>query len=200
MEANPQTAWRARRPSSIRLLGALVALVAFALGVIKAVHISAHSIAVAQAPAAVDRFAAHEAGTQAAATLNVDPSHPELRFSTRAVGLSVEADEIATQDLSPTHSTLVRLMRLLGPGVLRLGGDSLDYSWWTAFGESAPAWATSVVTPSDLIELDKLLVATNWSVILGLDLAHFDPGRAASEAHAAERILGSHLLGFEIGN
>jgi hypothetical protein len=91
-------------------------------------------------------------------------------------------------------------MRLLGPGVLRLGGDSLDYSWWTGNGEHPPAWETSVVTPVNLANLDKLLVATGWRVILGVDLGHFDPARAASEAHAAERLLGSRLLGFEIGN
>jgi hypothetical protein len=117
-----------------------------------------------------------------------------------AVGLSVEADELATQDLSSTHESLVALMRLLGPAVLRLGGDSVDFSWWTSSNEPRPPWATSVVTPTDLMDLHQLLVATGWRVILGLDLGHFDPARAASEAYSAETILGSRLLGFEIGN
>jgi hypothetical protein len=91
-------------------------------------------------------------------------------------------------------------MRLLGPGVLRIGGNSLDYSWWTSDDEQPPAWATSVVTPADLTRLRELLAITGWRVILGVDLGHFDPVRAAGEGHIAESILGSRLLGFEIGN
>jgi hypothetical protein len=37
-------------------------------------------------------------------------------------------------------------------------------------------------------------------VILGVDLGHFDPSRAANETQTAKRILGSRLLGIEIGN
>jgi hypothetical protein len=133
-------------------------------------------------------------------TLTVVPGQPGIRFALGAVGLSVEADELATQDLSATHKSLVTLMRLLGPAVLRLGGDSVDFSWWMSSSEPRPPWATSVVTPADLMDLRQLLIATGWRVVLGLDLGHFDPTRAASEAHSAETILGSRLLGFEIGN
>jgi hypothetical protein len=44
------------------------------------------------------------------------------------------------------------------------------------------------------------LAATGWRTILGVDLGHFDPARAADEASFAERILGSRLLALEIGN
>jgi hypothetical protein len=121
-------------------------------------------------------------------------------FALGAIGLSTETRELATQDLSASHSSLVALMRLLGPGVLRIGGNSLDYSWWTSDDEQPPAWATTVITPADLVRLGKLLSATGWRTILGVDLGHFDPTRAADEARVAEHVLGSHLLGFEIGN
>jgi hypothetical protein len=132
--------------------------------------------------------------------LTVEPTHPGTKFAPGSVGLSVEANQLATQDLSANHKSLVALMRRLGPGVLRIGGGSLDYSWWTSDDEQPPVWATSVVTSSDLINLHSLLVAADWRVILGVDLGHFDPARAANEARVAERILGSSLLGFEIGN
>jgi len=35
---------------------------------------------------------------------------------------------------------------------------------------------------------------------LAVNLGHFDPSRAADEVQVAERILGSRLIGFEIGN
>jgi len=121
-------------------------------------------------------------------------------FAPGSIGLSVEADELATSDLSATRGSLVALMRQLGPGVLRLGGNSLDYSWWTSTSEQPPSWATSVITPPDLASLRRLLIATGWRAILGVDLGHFDPARAANEATIAKHTLGSHLLGFEIGN
>jgi len=132
--------------------------------------------------------------------LEVERRHPGGEFARGAVGLSIEARELGAADLSASHASLVALMRLLGPGVLRVGGDSLDYSWWTSSNESAPAWATNVVTPADLIRLRGLLRATGWRAILGVDLGHFDPARAANEVKIADSILGSDVLGIEIGN
>jgi hypothetical protein len=132
--------------------------------------------------------------------LTVAPTHIGKTFALGAVGLSIEAEELYTQDLSTRHRSLVALMRLLGPGVLRVGGNSLDYSWWTSNHAQRPEWATSVITPDDLVRLRELLAATDWRVILGVDLGHFNPASAANEALVAESILGSRLLGFEIGN
>jgi hypothetical protein len=91
-------------------------------------------------------------------------------------------------------------MRLLGPSVLRIGGNSVDFSWWTSNGELPPAWATGTVTPEDISALHGLLVATGWRVLLGVDFGHFEPTRAADEARYARKILGADLLGIEIGN
>jgi len=132
--------------------------------------------------------------------VTISPGRLGTEFALGAVGLSIETEELATQDLNPSHKSLVALMRLLGPGVLRVGGNSLDDSWWTSDAESSPPWATNVVTPGDLAVLKQLLVATGWRVILGVDLGHFAPRRAADETRAASRILGSRLLGVEIGN
>ncbi len=134
------------------------------------------------------------------AVLTVEPSHPGKQLALGAIGLSVEAKELATSDLNADHESLVALMRLLGPAVLRLGGGSADDSWWTSRGEPAPTWATSVVTPTDIEALNRLLAATGWRAILALDLGHFEPSRAADEVRVAGQILGRRLLGFEIGN
>jgi hypothetical protein len=132
--------------------------------------------------------------------VSVVPGPTGREFAPGAVGLSVEADELATQDLNPNDKPLVALMRLLGPGTLRLGGNSLDYSWWTSGGEQPPTWAKSVVSPADLARLREFLAITGWRAILGVDFGHFDPANAADEARFAQSILGSRLLGFEIGN
>jgi hypothetical protein len=132
--------------------------------------------------------------------LTVDSTHLGRSFAPGAIGLSLEAGELASGDISADHKSLVALMRLMGPGVLRLGGNTLDFSWWTSDGEPPPAWATTVITPADLVKLRGLLQATGWRAILGADLGHLDPTRAANEARVAKRILGARLLGLEVGN
>jgi hypothetical protein len=134
------------------------------------------------------------------ATLSVDRSRPGNAFEPGAVGLSIEARELSTGHLNAGHYRLVRLMRLLGPSLLRIGGNTVDLSWWTSRGEPPPTWATSIVTPADLGVLRALLIATHWRVLLGVNLGHFEPSRVADEARVAKQILGASLAGIEIGN
>ncbi len=139
-------------------------------------------------------------GSGPSAVLTFDTAQPGPEFGPGAVGLSIEARELSSGQLSASHPRLVRLMRHLGPSVLRIGGDSVDRSWWTSHHEPAPRWARSTTTPGDLSELHSLLLATGWKALLGLDLGHFEPSRAADEAREARRILDATLLGVEVGN
>jgi hypothetical protein len=134
------------------------------------------------------------------ATLRLETSRPGAYFQAGSVGLSTEASELETGHLEARHSRLVRLMRALGRSVLRIAGGSVDDSWWTSDGEPAPSWAANTVTPADLGVLDRLLAATRWRALLGVDLGHFEPARAVSEARAARATLGDRLMGVEIGN
>jgi hypothetical protein len=135
-----------------------------------------------------------------ATVLSVDTKHLGHAFAPGAVGLSTETAQLSGGRLDAHHPSLVRLMRLLGPSVLRVGGNSVDRSWWTSSGEPPPPWATTTATPADLTALRGLLVATGWRVLLGVDLGHFEPSRAADEARYARAILGGALVGIEIGN
>jgi hypothetical protein len=145
-------------------------------------------------------FARSDSAVSAMPTLQLGSGQPGDVFDPGAVGLSTEAFELSSGHLSAEHERLVRLMRMLGPSVLRIGGNSLDLSWWTSNGEPPPAWASNTVTPVDLATLSGLLDATGWRVLLGVDLGHFEPARAADEARFAKKILGTGLLGIEIGN
>jgi hypothetical protein len=204
--SDPQSAQRARlrvlllAPSTVLVTGPMLILLIFSM---KGSHLSRNPgfIVSANSPPRQRGYIHNTAESKVRRLiLSIAPTHLEKRFAQGAVGLSVEAAQLATQNLSANHGSLVALMSRLGPGSLRLGGNSLDYSWWTSAHERPPAWATSVVTPNDLIGLRKLLVATDWRAIIGVDLGHFDPTRAANEARVAKHILGSRLLGFEIGN
>jgi hypothetical protein len=145
----------------------------------------------------------HPAATATAASASVlkfDLQRPGPYFEVGAVGLSTETEELGSGRIGAGDRSLVHLMRLLGPSVLRIGGNSVDRSFWTSAGEPTPSWATVSVTPADLSLLHRLLAVTGWRVLLGVDLGHFEPTRAADEARYAEKILGTGLLGIEIGN
>jgi hypothetical protein len=131
--------------------------------------------------------------------LAIDARHPGHVFASGAVGLSMEAWELKGH-FSSQHYRVVRLMRLLGPSILRIGGNSVDLSWWTSSGEPPPSWATSTVTPGDLRALQRLLAVTGWRTLLGVNLGHFEPARVADEASYARKIFGARLVGIEIGN
>jgi hypothetical protein len=121
-------------------------------------------------------------------------------FAPGAVTFSTEVYELGQDDLTAAHTSLVNYFRQLGPGVLRIGGDTADESWWTSSSEPAPSWAVVTVTPADLSRLESFLAATGWRVALTVDLGHYDPARAANEVTYASQILGSNLAGIEIGN
>jgi hypothetical protein len=135
-----------------------------------------------------------------AVVLQIDARQRGHYFAAGSVGLSMGSQELSAGHLTAENGRLVRLLRLLGSSVLRIGGNRVDVSWWTSADEAAPTWATNTVTPKDLAALRVLLMVTGWRVLLGLDLGHFEPTRAAEEARYAQRIIGPYLLGVEIGN
>jgi glycosyl hydrolase family 79 len=114
------------------------------------------------------------------------------------IGLSFEASIIAQPALA--NGNLAQYMKTLGPGVMRFGGNFVDTTFWTSKGEKAPSWAVTTLTPNDLKRLKTLADNSGWKVILGVNLKHPDPARAADEAKFAVQTLGSSLMAIEIGN
>jgi hypothetical protein len=114
------------------------------------------------------------------------------------VGFSFEANVLA--GTAAAAGNLQQYMRTLGPGVMRFGGNFVDTTFWTSTGEAAPSWAVATLTPADLTRLATLATNAGWRVILGVNLKHRDPARAADEAAYAKAALGDRLLAIEIGN
>jgi hypothetical protein len=107
---------------------------------------------------------------------------------------TLAADNFASTDLAGYLSTLGRT------GVIRVGGNSGDSTFWTSTGETAPSWAVGTITPAKVQHLAAVANSAGWRVILAVNLKHFDAARAADEAHYAQQIFGSALYGIEIGN
>jgi hypothetical protein len=115
----------------------------------------------------------------------------------RFVGLSYEKSKLSQPLFSATNADLIGLCQTLGPALLRIGGNSVDETTWTANGAGQTAGQTA---PSDVDALAAFLASTNWPVLYGVNLAQSTPSVAAAEVAYAAQALGSNLFGIEIGN
>ena len=112
-------------------------------------------------------------------------------------GFSYEKDRIGAGVFDASDTNLVNLFKLLGPSVIRIGGNLNDIVKWNAGGAGGSA---SEVAPPDVTKLAGFLSATGWKAIYGINLKTNTAANAASEAQFAASALGSSLLSFEIGN
>ena len=116
------------------------------------------------------------------------------------MGLSFEAPTIASPHFSPTNEVLLRLLRNLGGGVLRFGGNYVEETFWSRGTAETFPKARAVLRPADLDRLFGFSRAAGWPVILGLNLGATVPEMAADQAAYAVEAGGKSLLAFEIGN
>jgi hypothetical protein len=132
-------------------------------------------------------------------SITVQPAAVGSALPAGFAGLSLPPAELAANDFA--HTNLAAYLKTLGStGVIRMGGNSGDRTFWTSSGERAPSWATGTITPASLRPLAAIARATGWKVILGVNFKRLDAARAADEAKNAQQIFGSSLLGIEIGN
>jgi hypothetical protein len=134
-------------------------------------------------------------------TVTVDSLAPGRPVPPRFLGLSFEAAALSQLAADAHRGDLVRLLRSLGPGVLRFGGVTADQNVaWADAATPPPAWASSTIGPAQMRALGELARRSGWQVLLTVGLAHYEPASAAREVAAAHRALGSYLAAVEIGN
>lgn len=152
---------------------------------------------------------------QPAASLTIGALQSNSAIPPEFVGLSYESAQLANPDFFSTKNhELIHLFRELAPrGNLRLGGGSSEY---TAYADERPPGPPpfevfgpdtsntvkrgTITSSVALRNLRGFLEATNWSCLYGLNLGQGTVENAVREAAAAHRILGPHLLAFQIGN
>jgi hypothetical protein len=130
-------------------------------------------------------------------TLAIDQGTEGPVIGTGYAGFSYEKSHLTQGFFTATNQAVVRLLRRLGPGLLRLGGNSVDRTSWRA---SPTRQAGNSVGPADVDALATFLQATDWTALYGINLATNSPGLAAEEARYVAHALGRHLYAFEIGN
>jgi hypothetical protein len=159
-------------------------------------------VVVSLAVMAVGATACGQRSAPATIVVTVDTAHPGPALPKDYLGLSFEASVLDSPLLDPAHSNLAALLRDVGTGRLRFGGNSLDRvaAWSPDPAGPLPSWAHARVTPQDLGRLGALSASSGWRIDLGLNLGHPDPSAAADETAAAARLIGAGLATIEIGN
>lgn len=156
-----------------------------------------------------------QTGSVAALSLTIEPSREIRKIPLNFTGLSYEAGQLAKPDFfAPSNTGLTALVRQLGTrGVLRIGGNSSEFSMWSPNG--APVDAASApfppdtggkkhrittTTPEAVRNLAAFVKGCGWQLLYGVNLGHGAPDRAAAEAKAVCEAAKSDLLAIQIGN
>ena len=114
-------------------------------------------------------------------------------------GLSYEKSQMANPFFSPQNADAIGLFKLIGPSLLRIGGNSVDKTTWTPNGHGR---TSGQVAPSDIDALAGFLKATGWQVLYGTNLATSTPALAAGErlfAQATVLVHFEHVHGNVLG-
>jgi hypothetical protein len=133
-------------------------------------------------------------------TVRLDATRPMAAIPEDFLGLSLETPALASPAMTSGSPVLANLLRELGPGVLRVSGDSVDHTQWLIPAAPPLRWSAATIGPADLGHLAALVQASGWRLILGLNLGHLLLPALLEEARAASAQLGSSLAGLAIGN
>lgn len=141
-------------------------------------------------------------GKEKPASLRIRLGKPLGRIPANFTGLGYEISSVAIPGLlSPTNQTYTQLVRTLDPhGVVRVGGNTSDYSSFQPNGNLVSSPKSSVINAESLHQLGKFLDSTGWKLIWGLNLGSGTERDAIQEAQAVASAVGDKLLAFEIGN
>jgi len=148
--------------------------------------------------------------TSMQARFAVFSGQPGRVVSESLAGLSYETLQLADPAFfSADNHALVQLFRELSShGVLRIGGNTSDYTVWSEYRGELPVQHTRkggpqqpfVLKPEALRSLAGFLRATGWKLVFGVNLKIGVPAMAVELAGAVQRIVGDRLLAIQVGN
>ncbi|MEJ2009101.1 MAG: glycosyl hydrolase family protein [Acidobacteriota bacterium] len=145
-------------------------------------------------------LAAGQQAQEAAASVVVNWQKPGRAIPPDFLGFSYEAPVLTHKYFNKRNAAFIRMLDNLGKGVLRFGGNSVEFTNWARHREPRPSWAHATVTRKDLNRLFAFSRKIDWPVMLGLNLGHYDPNLFAKEGAYAVKRGGPMLLSLEIGN
>jgi hypothetical protein len=101
--------------------------------------------------------------------------------------------------LNAGNKVFIQLIKNLGPGLLRIGGNSSDEITWTGGPRTISTPADALAT-SDIDRLADFTRITGWPVLFGLNLGNNNVAAAADEAAYVQNSLKENLYALQAGN
>jgi hypothetical protein len=134
-------------------------------------------------------------------TITLDETHPGYKIPETFEGLSYETGLLvdSPEFLNENNKVLIQLIKNLGPGVLRIGGNSSDLIKW-GWGPRTEKTPPRTLTTSDIDRLAAFDKAIAWPVVFGLNLGSGKAAEAANEAAYVQNSLQDKLYTLQIGN
>ncbi|MHB8694473.1 MAG: glycosyl hydrolase family 79 C-terminal domain-containing protein [Solirubrobacteraceae bacterium] len=122
-------------------------------------------------------------------------------------GLSFELTALETfaghdpHALNPVFEQLIRNISQGGQPVIRMGGDTSDWSWYPVRGMGQPPWVRYTLNQNWLAVTRALVSQLNARLIVGLNLEAGNARIAQSEANALVKGIGARAIdALELGN
>ncbi len=154
-------------------------------------------------------------GQEALPSFVIHPEPSTIQIPSDFTGLSYESSQLTHPSFfSGKNTTLISFFRTLGEtGVLRIGGNLSEFTTWSNTdpdvvddgGTEGPDPGTRdarryTISPRSIENLNQFLLATNWKLLYGLNLAGGTAEAAADEAACVMRLCGPRLIAFQFGN
>lgn len=133
--------------------------------------------------------------------LTIYQNKPGARISDNFPGFSYEAGLLAAEPgfLNAGNKILVQMIRNLGNGILRIGGNSSDITHWTGKARSLNTGKDSLTT-TDIDVFTKFAKTTGWKVIFGLNLGDNNVDAAVNEAQYVNKKMKNGIYVYQFGN
>ena len=133
--------------------------------------------------------------------LQVDDQHPGYAVAPDFLGLSFEMSAITDSNyFNPSNTVFVELIKNLSPGILRIGGNSVDKTFWSGQKRNAFTKKDSITT-TDIDRFKNFITSIQWNVIFGVNFGgNFNPAIASNEVAYVNSSLPQLMQSFEIGN
>jgi hypothetical protein len=142
------------------------------------------------APAPAQAAATRSAASAAAVPATVAVTATKLKSipASYYIGFSFESSETDLSNIFSTSGEYPALLKNLGHGVLRFGGQTVDTPAHTG------------ITTSNLNSLATLVTETGWKVNYSENLAYFNAGKVTYDARTVSAKLGANVLAYACGN
>ena len=147
--------------------------------------------------------------------LTVYPDRPGNPIAADFTGLSYETSQLSDPTFfSPQNAALAAFHRRLGAaGILRIGGNTSEFSVWTPSGTPSHPSPAAIgpdtgrhpaprrpVTPLAIRNLGGFLELSGWRLIYGLNMGSESPETVADEAACVAGVMGDKLVAFQLCN